>query len=154
MSDIRQIILIVEDNDDDVFALKRALRKAGIANPLHVAVQGQEAIDYLAGQGKYSDRSQFPLPFLVFLDLKMPFVGGFEVLKWIRQQPALSDIVVVILTGSDEVRDHQQAYSLGARSYLVKPPQIADIQLLMQSMESCWLRSSDKGPVVMSQPLV
>jgi CheY-like chemotaxis protein len=145
---ITHTILIVDDNDDDVFALQRALKKANTANPQQVVVNGRVALDYLSGAGKYADRGQFPLPFLVFLDLKMPLADGFEVLAWMRQQPALSGIVVVVLTGSDELRDHQRAYALGARSYLVKPPTPADLLQLMQSMVSYWLRESERSPFV------
>jgi CheY-like chemotaxis protein len=151
VNDLSNTILIVDDNDDDVYALRRTLRKAGIANPQQVMTNGQEAVNYLSGTGQYSDRQSFPLPFLVFLDLKMPVRDGFEVLTWMREQPLLSGIVVVILTGSDEVKDHQRAYSLGARSYLVKPPSISDLAQLIQSMESYWLRSSDTSPLLPSK---
>jgi CheY-like chemotaxis protein len=141
-------ILLVDDNEDDIYALRRALKKANIANPQQVVYNGQGAIDYLSGAPKYADRSQFPLPFMIFLDLKMPIRDGFEVLTWMRERPDLAGIVVVVLSGSDEVRDHQRAYSLGARSYLVKPPTPSDLQSLMQSMESFWLRYEHKSPVV------
>jgi CheY-like chemotaxis protein len=140
-------ILIVDDNEDDVFAIRRALRKAEVSNPQEVVSNGQLAMDYLAGIGPYSDRARFPLPFIVFLDLKMPFRDGFDVLTWMREQPTLSDIVVVVLTGSDEVRDHQRAYSLGARSYLVKPASATDVQQLFSSLESRWMRTSSTSPI-------
>jgi len=117
-----QLILLVEDTADDVFFLRRALKKAQINNPFQVVVHGQEAIDYLAGNGKYSDRIKFPLPGVVLLDLKLPLVDGFEVLAWIRTQPLLSALPVAILTSSSEKRDRQRALELGAKAYLVKPP--------------------------------
>src|SRR3954469_23104638 len=95
-------ILLVEDNDDDVFAMQRALRKAQITHPVHVVSDGQKAIDYLSGSGTYTDRSNYPLPSLVFLDLKLPYVGGFEVLTWLRAQPDLRHLAVVVLTSSGE----------------------------------------------------
>jgi CheY-like chemotaxis protein len=147
---VRQVtntILIVDDNEDDVFALRRALRKADVANPQHVVSNGQLAMDYLGGIGPYADRTNFPLPFIVFLDLKMPFRDGFDVLSWMRDQPGLSEIVVVVLSGSDEVRDHQRAYSLGARSYLVKPASAADLRQLIDSLHSRWHGTTDKSPV-------
>ena len=115
-------ILLVEDSEDDVFLMRIALKKSGINNPLQVVGDGQRAVDYLAGTGDYSDRERFPLPFVVFLDLKLPYIHGFEVLSWIRQQPQLIAVPVVILTGSAEPRDRVKADALGARSYLVKPP--------------------------------
>jgi CheY-like chemotaxis protein len=148
MNELTPTILLVDDNEDDLFALRRALKKAGIANPQQVVTDGQQAIDYLAGVGQFADRAQFPLPFLVFLDLKMPFRGGFEVLSWIREQPALASMVVIVLTGSDETKDHQRAHALGARSYLVKPPQPADLRAIMESMESFWSRPSEGSPIV------
>ena len=140
-------ILLVDDNEDDIYALKRALKKAGITNPLQVVMDGQKAVDYLTGDGPFADRAQYPLPFLIFLDLKLPFRSGFEVLTWMRQQSAFNDIVVVILSGSDETKDHQQAYALGARSYLVKPPSSSDILQLMESLQSYWSRHNETGPV-------
>ena len=131
-----EIILVVEDNEDDVFALRRAIKKAGVANPLRVVTDGQEAVDYLAATADPTRQSQHPLPFLVLLDLKLPYRDGFEVLEWIRGQPHLAQMVVVMLTGSDERRDHQRAYSLGARSYLVKPALAEDIRRLLGSLDS------------------
>ena len=131
-------ILLVEDNDDDVFALRRAIKKAGVSNPLRVATDGQQAIDYLMAAGDPARKEQTPLPFLVLLDLKLPYRDGFEVLDWIRRQPQLGQVMVVMLTGSDEPRDHQRAYALGARSYLVKPALADDIKRLFESFASRW----------------
>lgn len=128
----------MEDDRDDVFIFKRALLSANVGNPVVVVSNGQEVVDYLTHQGKYADEDKFPQPFVIFLDLKLPYLDGFEVLSWIRQQPSLQSIVVVVLTGSDESRDHQKAYTLGARSYLVKPPQPRDILQFMDSMASYW----------------
>lgn len=115
-------VLLVEDNEDDVYALRWALRKAGVAPTLQVAEDGRQAVDYLAGNGPYADRDRYPIPALVLLDLKLPYLTGMEVLAWIRQQPEWEGLPVVILSGSDEARDHEKAASLGARDYLVKPP--------------------------------
>jgi CheY-like chemotaxis protein len=131
-------ILIVDDNEDDIYALRRALKKANITNPQQVVTNGQAAVDYLSGAGQYSDRSQFPLPFVAFLDLKTPFRDGFEVLAWVRDQPTLSQLAVVILTGSVEEKDHKRAHSLGARFFLLKPPTQSDLEALMQSTQGKW----------------
>lgn len=141
-------ILLVEDDRDDVFIFSRALKTARIGNPLVVVRSGQEAVEYLSHEGTYADSEKHPLPFVIFLDLKLPYLDGFDVLTWIRQQPALRPIVVVVLTGSDETRDHQKAYALGARSYLVKPPQAEHILQFMESMKSYWGRPGSVWPVV------
>ena len=116
------MILLVEDNEDDVFLMHRALEKASLAPPMQVAKDGRQALDYLKGVGKYTDRKAYPLPALIFLDLKLPFVEGFKVLEWIRQQALLKELPVVILSSSAEESDREKAQQLGAQSFLVKPP--------------------------------
>jgi CheY-like chemotaxis protein len=116
----QSIFLLVEDNEDDVFFMQRALQQAGIHNPLHVVRNGEEAIEYLSGQNQFSDREQHPLPGMVFLDLKMPGVNGFEVLKWMREHAL--NMPVAVLTSSPEEIDRQRAGELGADCYLLKPP--------------------------------
>lgn len=153
MNEPSNTILLVEDDFDDAFIFKRALKKASIGNPLQVVTDGQEAIDYLSGEGQYADRERYPLPFLAFLDLKLPYRDGFEVLTWIRAQPRLDGLIVVVLSGSDEPKDHQRAYSLGARSYLVKPPAVTELHLLMDSLQSHWSRTSERGPILNEKQL-
>lgn len=121
------VILLVEDDPDDVFLMKRALKSAGILATLHIAEHGQAALDYLAGAGPYADRTGYPFPSLVFLDLKLPYKSGFEVLTWFREQPSFELAAVVVLTSSGLERDMQQAYKLGARSYLVKTSHARDV---------------------------
>lgn len=115
-------LLLVEDDPGDMFLLQRALKKADIALPQLTATNGEEAIKYLAGKGPSADRGAFPIPQAVFLDLKMPFVNGFEVLEWLRSQPQLASVPVFVLTGSSIERDRQRAMELGAKDYLIKPP--------------------------------
>ncbi len=115
-------ILIAEDGDDDLFFMKRALKGVDVPYELRVVTDGQQAIDYLSGENEYANRTLWPLPDLLFLDLKMPRQNGFEVLEWIRTQPSLDRLRVVVLTGSPEARDRQRAQTLGAATYLVKPP--------------------------------
>lgn len=148
MTDLSKTILLVEDNEDDVFLMRRALRKAGIANPLHVTTDGQQAIDYLSGTGRFADRELFPLPHIVFLDLKLPYVNGFEVLSWMRQQRSLDAVVVVVLTSSAESRDQDKAYALGARSYLIKPPTPEGLHEIFSSIQSEWLSKEAAHPMV------
>jgi CheY-like chemotaxis protein len=122
-------ILLVEDNEGDIFLFKRLAKKAGIGNPVQVVYTGEQAVEYLAGAGKYSDRAQYAVPSLVLLDLKLPRKDGFEVLEWVRSQADLSNLNVVVLTSSSESRDIERARGLGALSYLTKPP---DIQALVE----------------------
>lgn len=115
-------ILLVEDNEDDAFIMKKALAKTGLNNSLQTVTDGQQAMDYLAGTGDYADRARYPLPSIMFLDLKLPYLSGFEVLERIRQRADLNSLFIVVLTGSSEKKDYEKAFALGAHSYLVKPP--------------------------------
>jgi CheY-like chemotaxis protein len=136
-------ILLVEDNEDDVFLMKRALKAAGIINPLHIVEDGQQAIDYLSGTGAYSDRQVHPLPVVVFLDLKLPMKRGLDVLSWIREQTELQNLVVVVLTSSNEPSDLKEAYRLGANSYVVKPPTATQLVELAKAFKWYWLEFNE-----------
>jgi CheY-like chemotaxis protein len=114
-------LLIVEDDQDALFLLKRAFHKVGLAVPIRVAMDGEEAVAYLSGRGGYADRTSHPLPCLVLLNLKLPKKSGLEVLEWMREQPGLRRIPVVIVTTSGEERDRKRALELGAREYYIKP---------------------------------
>jgi CheY-like chemotaxis protein len=132
-------ILLVEDNEDDVFLMKRALKAARVMNPLYVVEDGQEAVDYLGGAGKFADRESYPLPAVVFLDLKLPLISGHDVLAWIRRQYALESVVVIVLTSSNEASDLSRSYALGANSYLVKPPTPEQLEELAKAFKWYWL---------------
>jgi len=127
-------ILLVEDNDDDVFAMQRALRKAQVTHPLQVVTDGQKAIDYLSGTGAYLDRAIYPLPILIFMDLKLPYYGGFEILEWMRGRAELRETRVIILTSSAEQSDHDRAARFGVETYLVKPPGPDDLSRIIASI--------------------
>ena len=143
-------ILLVEDNEDDVFMMRRALRQADVLNPLKVVTDGQQALDYLSGEREYADRERYPLPFIIFLDLKLPYLDGFEILSWMRRQRTLDAIVVIILTSSAEPRDQERGYAMGARSYLVKPPTPGALTGIFQSLKSYWLSKANTLPVTSS----
>lgn len=136
---MNRALLLVEDNEDDVFLMRRALKQAEIENPLYVVGDGAQAVDYLAGNGEFNDREQYPFPALVFLDLKLPFRSGHDVLAWIRKEAELVELVVVVLTSSDEPSDIDRAYKLGANSYLVKPPTLIQLRDLAKSFKWYWL---------------
>jgi DNA-binding response OmpR family regulator len=135
-----ETILLVEDEENDVVFMEMALEKAGLVSSFQVAEDGQEAIDYLSGKGEFADRKRFPLPALVFLDLKLPLVMGMDVLKWIRDQPALDMVVVIMLTSSRQRSDIQRACTLRANSYLVKPSNPAGLDEIVELVKRYWLR--------------
>ena len=124
MNKQHSIFLLVEDNEDDAYFMRRALLDAGLENPLHIVTNGEEAIDYMAGTRAFADREKHPLPDFVFLDLKMPGRDGFDVLTWIRQEQK-SQVPIAVLTSSPEEIDRTRARELGADCYLLKPPTTA-----------------------------
>ncbi|HXU78956.1 MAG TPA: response regulator [Methylomirabilota bacterium] len=138
MSDLA-VILLVEDREDDVVIIRRAFSKGNILNPLFVVRNGDDAIAYLSGQEKYSNRQEYPLPDLILLDLKMPGKDGFDVLRWLRKQPGLNTLRVVVLTSSEELKDVNLAYQLGANSFLVKPVDFENFVKVGQALRGYWL---------------
>jgi len=146
------VILLAEDTEDDAILLRRAFAKAHFANPLHVVTSGDDAISYLQGEGKYANRFEYPLPSLLLLDLRMPGKDGFEVLQWIRQQPSLSALRVVVLTGSENISDVNRAYSLGANSFLVKPVAFPHFVEMTQALKGYWIWMS-REPEITRPPV-
>ena len=132
-------ILLVEDDPNDVFLIQRAFRKANLANPIQVMNDGEAAVQYLSGQEPYADRDRYPLPMLMLLDLKLPRRSGLEVLEWLKQQPKLKRVPVVVLTSSREHTDLNRAYDLGANSYLVKPVAFDSLLNMVQTLNQYWL---------------
>jgi CheY-like chemotaxis protein len=131
-------ILQVEDDPNDVFFLKKAMTKVGMANPIQVATDGQQAIDYLRGAGKFADRGKFPFPSLVLLDVKLPYVMGLDVLKWIRAQGG-APLPVVMLSASAQEADIAAAYRLGANAFLCKPSEASKFEEMVKSIKDFWL---------------
>ena len=143
---MNQTILLVEDDENDVFFMKRAMKMAGMPNPVQVASDGRKAIHYLSGAGDYSNRANFPLPALVLLDLKLPLIMGMEVLKWIREQPDLKMVIVLIFTSSKLPPDISKAYFHGANSYLVKPSDPGDLPAMVKMITTYWLNLNHFPP--------
>ncbi len=139
MKDTLAHILLVEDNRMDVELTLDAFREARLLNAIHVAPNGQDALDYLFGEGKYTDRTRFPLPSLVLLDLKLPGIDGFEVLRRIKSTPMLKRLPVIILTSSKEEGDRAFSYDNGANSYLVKPVSFDGFLDVVRKIEGYWL---------------
>ena len=134
------LLLLVEDDDNTAVLLKLALTKCNVLNPLEIVNSGDEARLYLEGAGRYQNRERFPLPSVVLLDLKMPGMDGFEVLEWIRNQPApIGSLRVIVLTGSESIRDVNRAYQLGANSFLVKPVDLSDLNRLSDAISGSWV---------------
>ncbi len=136
-------VLYAEDEDNDAFLMQRAFSKARVSNPLQIVVDGAAAIRYLSGAGEFSDRQRYPAPCLVLLDLNLPRQSGLEVLQWVRAQPGLSTLPVVILTSSNQDSDIGSAYALGANGYLVKPPSSERlIELVTGLRDVCLVRDA------------
>jgi CheY-like chemotaxis protein len=131
-------VLLAEDNSDDIFLMRRAFERAAIPNPLRVVEDGVEALDYLQGIGPYADRAAHPFPCLLLLDVKMPKINGFDVLRRIRDNPATRRLPVVILTSSNQQKDIDHAYDLGVNSYLVKPHSAESLENLLQTLQTYW----------------
>jgi CheY-like chemotaxis protein len=141
------VILIAEDREDDILIIRRSFEKAGVPNPIQVVKDGIEVIAYLLGEGKFANRVEYPLPTLLLLDLKMPRIDGFEVLRWLHQQPVLKNLRVIVLTSSQEIRDVNRAYELGANSFLVKPMDFENSVEISKFLNEYWLRT-DKAPAI------
>ena len=132
-------VLLVEDDLNDIFLVKRAFKMAQVKNPLQVVTDGQEAMLYLRGEGKYSDRDAYPLPKLMVMDIRMPRRSGFEVLQWVKGSTgALRRIPIVIVSSSDNPDDINRAYELGANAYMVKPVDFRAVEHLFHSITQYW----------------
>lgn len=125
-------ILVVEDSSDDLFFLRRALEKSGATMPVDVVIDGNQALSYL-GQALPPSPPE-AIPCLILLDLKLPRKSGFEILEWMRLQPAFEDTLKVILTGSQEERDVKRAFDLGADAYVPKPIEVEDLKVVLAAL--------------------
>ncbi|MFO1497207.1 MAG: response regulator [Verrucomicrobiota bacterium] len=141
-------VLYAEDDADDVFLMRRAFAAVAVQHPLEIVSDGRQAIDCLSAQNAFAARRADPLPCVVLLDLKLPEVPGLEVLRWIRQQPALRALPVVILSISQEPSDVVAAYELGANSFLVKPRGSERLNALVRSLDEYWLRHNRTGHLI------
>lgn len=132
-------ILVAEDNADDVFLLKHALKKAQFANPVRFVSDGEEVMAYLRGEGEFADRAQHPFPGLLLLDIKMPRLDGLETLALIRNDPRYKRLVVILLTSSNREQDINGAFDLRANSYLVKPARPEELLGVLEQIRGYWL---------------
>jgi len=131
-------ILLADDDEDDVLLLDRAFRDASVPNRRSRVADGEEVIAYLEGIGKFGDREKFPYPSFLLLDLEMPAMDGFEVLKWIRQNPHHRRLPVIALTGHESKAILRRAYDLGANSLHKKPASSAELTRLVEVLQAYW----------------
>lgn len=134
---------MAEDDPTDAYFFQRAFKRAGLPVLLHFVRDGQEVLDYLQGKGQFADRTAHPLPQLLLLDLKMPRLDGFAVLEWVRRQPDLNGLQIVIFSSSGAPRDINRAYGLGANWYLVKPHSMEELTELVGRFKKFWLEGAD-----------
>ncbi len=132
------MILIADDDENDAVAVVGTLKTAGVKNPVMLVGDGKDVITYLRGEKHYADRIKHPLPTILLLDLKMPKVGGFEVLEWLSHAMPTRDMLVVILGGYAEPESIKRACALGARSFVPKPCRVEDIKDLIRAYSTYW----------------
>jgi CheY-like chemotaxis protein len=135
-------ILLAEDDPNDALLVRMAFQRTRSGVPLMVVPNGLEAVNYLKGEGVYADRTRYPMPDIILLDLKMPLMSGFEVLGWLKGQPLLKRLPVIVLTSSVQDEDARRAYEAGANSYLVKPTDFNELVETMQHLGDFWFEGS------------
>jgi CheY-like chemotaxis protein len=140
-------VLLAEDSEDDIFLMKMACERSGVPLQLHVVTDGAVAIDYLSGNGPYANRTTYPQPSIVFVDIKMPKQSGFEVLKLIRAKPALKKLPVIMLSNSPLMDDVDRAYQLGVTSYLKKTSDLAELGEAVKVILNYWLNLNISSPL-------
>ncbi len=146
-------ILLAEDSADDVFLIRSAFKKSGFPDPIYVVTNGEQVLQYLKGEGLYSDRERYPVPQLLLLDLNMPRMNGFEVLSWIRQRREWMCLPVIVLTTSFYGPEIKRAYDLGANSFITKPADFSQLLASLKEVGEHWLRRAilpEPGPFVPS----
>jgi CheY-like chemotaxis protein len=146
------VVLIAEGNDDDLLLLRMAFKEFGYDGATQYVQDGEEAVAYLAGEGRFQKRSEFPLPDFLLLDLKMPRMSGLEVLAWIRAQPTLAQLRTVVFTTSDDLRDIRKAYEFGASSFLRKSVNFSEFKDTVQALFTYWLTLNKAAPAYRLAP--
>jgi CheY-like chemotaxis protein len=134
------VILVADDDENDVLLLERAFQQAKVAGHFVVVRDGQEAIDYLSGTGRYEDRADYPWPALMLLDLKMPLLNGFDVLKWWRERGSARDLPIVVMSSSNQESDVEREMALGAAAYQVKSGDLQHLLTFARDLRAKWLK--------------
>jgi len=142
----KRTILLVDDSEGNLLLVRAAFQMAKCHNPLQEVHNGEEAIAYLKGEGPYGARKKFPLPTVMLLDLNMPKKNGYEVLAWVRAQPVLKRLAVIILTASTRIEDVERAFDLGATSFLVKPLSLAELTAMLRCLGD-WIQINQFPPL-------
>lgn len=140
------VVLIIEDFEDDAKLLELLLANTGVANPVRTVLNAEQAIAYLEGSAPYWDAHEHSVPKIIFLDLKLPGMDGFQFLRWLRENPALKGVFTVVLSATGDLISVQTAYALGANSFLVKPCRPADLENLILSYPDLWTRAMPRSP--------
>ena len=140
-------VLLVEDNQDEAALLNKVLCRSGVTNSIRIVQTGEEAIRYLQGEGEYMNRILFPIPNIIFTDLKMSGLGGLGVVKWLKSHPSFFVIPLIIFTGSESEQDVQNAYSFGANAYMVKPTLYDDLQEVIANALNYWAGCRTPRPI-------
>ncbi len=135
---VKQLILVVEDSDDDFFAMQRAFKKAGLLNPVRRCTNGDQALDYLYQRGDFTDPEAAPRPAIILLDLNLPGLDGREVLQVVKSDPKLRRIPVIVLTTSSARQDIERCYAAGANSYVHKPVNLEGFFQAISRLKDFW----------------
>ena len=142
MDDPNYTILLVEDDENDAELMKMAFEKNKILNPVQWVRDGLEAVGYLNGEGVYADRTKYPFPEVLLLDLKMPRMTGLELLAWISEHPDFKVIPTIIMTSSRQELDVEKAYQLGANTYMTKPCSLDELAQMVKTTHEYWAMSA------------
>lgn len=138
---LQPLVLYIEDEQSDVFFMELAFGESGCAQ-LQTVTNGPQALEYLQGKGRYADRSRYPLPELILLDLKLPLLSGLAVLQWLRSQPQFQAVPVVVFSSSPDSEDQNRALQRGANEYLTKPTSGLEFQSVVEALAKRWLATA------------
>jgi DNA-binding response OmpR family regulator len=147
MASHNPLILLVEDDPNDMFLIRRAFKKVDLNQQLFGVWDGKQAISYLSGSDEFSNRELYPMPSILLLDLKLPRVSGLDVLAWLKSQETLKRLVVLVLSASGQSSDVARAYDLGANSYLVKPADFEKLSEIVKLLDSYWFLLNERPEV-------
>jgi CheY-like chemotaxis protein len=140
-------VLLAEDNLNDVELVRRAIRETNALNPMHAVGDGDKAIQYLAGEGKYADRAAYPFPALFLLDLEMPVKDGLEVLRWLHEHPHIpAKLPIVVFSSAELPTETQMAYAMDIQACIVKPLEYAALREKIRILKEYWLDYEAAAP--------